>query len=112
MASATYRAVRGAIARRASLAVTYGGHERLLSPHVVGFGRDGGERALCYQYGGDTSSGPAVDQPAADRWRCFDLARMVVHAVLDGEHHTGPVARPDQTCVRLVDLAVELPDPS
>jgi hypothetical protein len=106
--SGTYRTVRGAVARRASLVATYDGYERQLSPHVVGFAAGGAERALCYQYGGDTSSGPVTARPEADRWRCFDLARLEVHRVVEDEFRTGPREQPTQTCVRLVDLTVDL----
>jgi hypothetical protein len=64
-----YGLVWAAVANKRPMEATDQGRHRLLCPHRLGRNRGGRLRVLCYQYGGDSSSGlEPGDSPA--NWRC------------------------------------------
>ncbi|ADB52926.1 hypothetical protein [Conexibacter woesei] len=94
--------VRAAIVNRQQLVATYGGHVRELCPHAIGTKR-GRAQALFFQFGGSSGRGLA---PGGD-WRCLPLSGLSGVAPRDGDWHTGPGAAQRQTCLDVVELAVE-----
>src|SRR5450432_2785753 len=61
-----YVLLRLAAARRQPVAATYDGLLRLLCPHVLGR-KSGRLQVFCYQFGGNSNSGPA-DGAGKSRW--------------------------------------------
>lgn len=98
--SETYRLFYRAIAERKQVVCTYDGYRRELCPVILGH-TDGAEKSLVYQFGGDSSRGPAG---AAD-WKCLTLSKVRDARLRDGPWHDGggPHGSP-QSCVREVDI--------
>ena len=69
------RLVVGAATKHRAIAGWYDGTRRFLCPHVVGYNQPGEWRVFCYQYGGETKSGPL---PSGDEgiWRCLSLIKL------------------------------------
>jgi hypothetical protein len=65
-----YRLVCAAARQHRPMAAQYDGTRRLLCPHVVGYNQPGELRVFCYQYAGETKSGPL---PVGGKgiWRCL-----------------------------------------
>ena len=76
-------------------------YARLLCPHVVGYNEPGEWRVFCYQYGGETKSGPL---PSGDEgiWRCLSLRKLSSVELLDSPWRTEPHAR--QRCVENIEI--------
>jgi hypothetical protein len=55
-----HRLVAAAPVQHRPVAAWYDGTRRLLCPQVVGYNQPGEWRVFCYQYGGETKSGPVV----------------------------------------------------
>lgn len=98
-----YAIVRAAIEARNSISATYDGHYREMSPHAIGMKR-GRRQAICYQFGGTTSSGRLGPQGSADNWRCIAIEKLEDVLVIEGVWHTPADhgSRP-QTCLDLID---------
>jgi hypothetical protein len=77
-----HRLVRAAAIHHRPMAALYDGMRRLLCPHVLGHNQPGQWRVFCYQYGGDTKSGP---QPNGGEgiWRCLALRKLSSVELLD-----------------------------
>ena len=93
--------VCAAARQRRPMAALYDGTRRLLCPHVVGYNQSGEFRVFCYQYAGETSSGPL---PADGKgiWRCLSLKKLSKVELLDSPWQTEPHAR--QRCVDHVEV--------
>src|SRR5580658_9682185 len=65
----TWTALERALRERHPVRVLYHGHERVLSPHALGW-KNGRAMLLGYQAGGWTSTG-ALDTDPHKRWRCL-----------------------------------------
>jgi len=78
-----YRLVSAAAVQHRPITALYDGTRRLLCPHVLGYNQPGEWRVFCYQYGGETKSGPL---PASGDgiWRCLALRKLSIGEVLDG----------------------------
>jgi hypothetical protein len=100
-----YAIVRDAITNRESIAAEYDGHHREMSPHVIGTKR-GRAQALCYQYGGTSSSGPLGPVGSPDNWRCVVIDKLVNARPIKGVWHTAPNHTRPQTCVGEIDVEV------
>jgi hypothetical protein len=103
--SQTYTFIRQALRRREPITFVYGGKPRAACPIVLGYSADGREALSAYQVAGETSGGRAL--PA---WRCFYLAEIRGlesggAAWREGDSHKQP-----QTCVRFVDVDVNIPE--
>ena len=83
------------------IAARYDGTPRLLCPHVVGYNQPGDWRVFCYQYGGETKSGPL---PSGNEgiWRCLSLIKLSSVEWVDGPWRTEPHA--PQRCVWHVEV--------
>ncbi len=79
----------------------YDGMRRLLCPHVLGYNQPGEWRVFCYQYGGETKSGP-LPTSGEGIWRCLALRKLSSVEVLDGPWRTEPHA--PQRCVEHIEL--------
>ena len=79
----------------------YDGTRRLLCPHVLGYNQTGEWRVFCYQYGGETKSGP-LPSSGEGVWRCLALGKLASVEVLDGAWRTEPDA--PQRCVEHIEL--------
>ena len=67
-----YGLVFTAVCHRRPVAAVYDGTVRRLCPHVLGYDGLGEHRVFCYQYGGESRSGPQP-QTGAGIWRCLSL---------------------------------------
>jgi hypothetical protein len=96
-----YGLVCAAARQHRPMAAQYDGTRRLLCPHVVGYNRPGEFRVFCYQYAGETKSGPL---PADGKgiWRCLSLQKLSRVELLDGPWQTEPHDR--QRCVNHVEV--------
>jgi hypothetical protein len=98
----TYTLVRAAIENRDSITADYDGYYRELSPHAIGMKR-GRRQAICYQYGGSTSSGRLGPIGSPENWRCIGIEKLANVRTIKGVWHTaGDHSRP-QTCLDLID---------
>lgn len=103
MPSAAYLLFREAVLKEKQVTCTYRGRYRALCPVVVGHS-DGHEKVLAYQFAGETTS----RLPPGGEWRCLDLAGVSNVQLRDGRWHEGSGHRSEQTCVRDVDLDVNI----
>jgi hypothetical protein len=103
--SQNYKFIWQAVRRRQPIAFLYTGKSRTACPIVLGYSANGRETLSAYQVAGETSGARALPQ-----WRCFNLDGVgelqTVHAAWrEGESHRQP-----QTCVRFVDIDVNIPE--
>jgi hypothetical protein len=98
--SPAYQKIREAMLAGKNVAVTYAGHRREVSPHVIGLNKNGREQALTFQYGGGSNSG----LPPAGEWRCMMLGNAHNVEIIDGEWRTDDSHNQDQTCVYEIDV--------
>ena len=96
-----HRLVCAAARQRRPMAAWYDGARRLLCPHVVGYNELGEFRVFCYQYAGETKSGP-MPPDGMGIWRCLSLKKLSKVELLDGPWQTEPHAR--QRCVDHVEV--------
>ena len=82
-----YRLVAAAVVQHRPIAARYDGTRRLLCPHVVGYNQQGDWRVFCYQYGGETKSGPLLSG-GEGIWRCLSMIKLSSVEWLDGPWRT------------------------
>lgn len=99
--SATYRLFEEAMIGRKQILCTYHGRARQLCPIILGHSQ-GREKALTYQFGGDSEKG----LPPGGQWRCLWLAAVSDIRLRDGPWHAGGSHSQPQGCVEVVDLDV------
>jgi len=101
MPSRTYTLFRNAILAKQQVICVYEGRPRELCPHVIGTDKSGEEAVLAWQFAGK-SSGPLP------QWRCLKLANVEDARTHDGRWHEGSSHRTTQTCVKNIDLDINL----
>jgi hypothetical protein len=101
MPSATYTLFRNAILGEQQVVCLYDGRRRELCPHIIGTNKSGEEVVLAWQFAGE-SSGPLR------QWRCLKLANVRDARVREGRWHEGGSHQTTQTCVRDVDLDINI----
>lgn len=101
MASLNYQIFEQAMRSQKQIVCRYGGYRRELCPIVLGHSR-GEEKALTYQFGGESSSG----LPPGGEWRCLWLSRVSDAQLRDGPWIAGSSHLQEQGCVEDVDLDV------
>lgn len=106
VASATYRLFAQAMAERRQILCEYDGYRRELCPIILGRSR-GEEKALAYQFAGESRSG----LPAGGEWKCLWLFKVSNVQLRDGAWHAGSRHRRRQSCVEIVDLDVNPDSP-
>lgn len=107
MASRTYAQFERAMRLRKPMSCMYGGHPRELCPIILGHSAQGEEKALTYQFGGESSSG----LPRGGEWRCLWLAKVSDIQLRDGPWIAGGSHTQPQGCVEIVDLDVNPDSP-
>lgn len=107
MASQNFEVMRGAIQKRQEVVVDYKLCRRVFLPFVLGHGKSGDERALCYQVGGQSRRG-LEPTGSADNWRCCSLDKLRIIETRDpGGWYTPPNYDPqDQRCVSTITIHV------
>jgi hypothetical protein len=102
----SYQLVRQAILDRKSIRGVYSGRYREMTPHVIGTNKYGRQQALCYQFGGESSSRPIEPDGSAANWRCVEMEKLSNVEFMDGVHTAPDHSRP-QTCVANIDVEVQ-----
>ena len=95
-----YRLVYAAAVQHRPITALYDGTRRLLCPHVVGYNEPGEWRVFCYQYGGETKSGPLPSGEGI--WRCLALRKLSSVECVTGPWRTEPHA--PQRCVEHIEV--------
>jgi len=101
MPSGNYSIVRQAILDKRIVVAMYGGYQREMCPHVIGY-KGGSENALFFQFGGGSKTG----LPPGGEWRCIHLDELSIIEVKEGPWRTGESHSRPQTCVDQVDIEV------
>ena len=101
MPSRTYDLFAQAISSRQQILCLYGGYGRQLCPVILGHSQ-GQEKALTFQFGGNSKSG----LPPGGEWRCLWLSKVSDVQLRDGPWHAGTSHAQPQGCVDIVDLDV------
>jgi hypothetical protein len=101
-----YEIVKQAIINKQPVGAVYGGHVRLMCPHVLGEDKVGNPQALFYQFGGASNSRPIQPNGSPDNWRCLAVEKLSSVQVIDGEWYTAPNHSRPQTCVKQIDVEV------
>ena len=101
MPSATYILFRNAILGEQHVLCSYEGRHRELCPHIIGTGKEGKEVVLAWQFAGESSG-------TLPQWRCLKLANVRDARARDGRWHEGGSHRTEQTCVRDIDLDINI----
>jgi hypothetical protein len=104
--SSTYDLFVQAMAERKQILCSYGGYHRELCPVILGSSR-GEEKALTYQFGGQSESG----LPPGGAWKCLFLAKVSNVELRDGPWYAGDSHTQRQRCVDIVDLDVNPASP-
>jgi hypothetical protein len=101
-----YSLIRTAVTARQCVSAIYERLPRLLCPHRLGHNGAGKVRVLCYQYGGESSTGLEPSGSPAN-WRCMKLEKFSRIELVDDVWHTAPNHSRPQTCVTDVDVDAE-----
>jgi hypothetical protein len=94
------------MAMRKQILCVYGGYPRELCPIILGHSQ-GQEKALIYQFGGQSKSG----LPPQGEWRCLWLSKVSDARLRDGPWFSGSSHTQPQGCVEAVDLDVNPSSP-
>ena len=100
-----YRTIWQAIRERQQVVFSYEGQPREACPLILGYSATGKETVFAYQIGGRTSGGKKLPD-----WRCFSLAKIGDLATRSGEWLEGDSHKQAQSCVRFVDVDVNIAD--
>ncbi|HMA72247.1 MAG TPA: hypothetical protein VKP67_12270 [Xanthobacteraceae bacterium] len=106
VSSANYAWFEQAMRMRKQIVCMYGGCRRELCPIILGHSQ-GQEKALTYQFGGQSKSG----LPAQGEWRCLWLSKVTNVRLRDGPWFAGSSHTQPQGCVEIVDLDVNPSSP-
>src|SRR3954470_7799929 len=104
--STAYRIIWKAIRARKQIVCSYEHHPREVFAHILGYRASGEEAVLVFQVGGESSKSLS---PAGE-WRCFDLDGIADIQVREGPWRGGSRHRQAQTCIRFVDVEVNVPE--
>jgi hypothetical protein len=104
--SYSYKLFEEAMAGRKQILCTYDGRPRELCPIILGHSQ-GQEKALTYQFGGQSEKG----LPPGGQWRCLWLCKVGNIRLRDGSWHAGDGHNQPQDCVEIVDLDVNPASP-
>jgi hypothetical protein len=104
--SQTYRSFEQAMSERKQIICMYDGRLRKLCPVILGHSR-GEEKALTYQFGGESRSG----LPRGGEWRCLFLSNISDVQLRKGRWYTGDSHQQPSGCVEVVDLDVNPDSP-
>jgi hypothetical protein len=96
--SPEFRLLQQAIEDGHNIAATYRGHDRLMTPHTLGWKRNR-EQCLLYQYGGSSSSQTRFRENSPNNWRCLRVDRLSNLKIVSGDLQTCSQHTQLQTCV-------------
>jgi len=105
MPSDAYKLIRRALRRREQITFHYHSLPRECCPVILGYATDGREVLFAYQFAGATSGRSKLPQ-----WRCFYLDNISDLGSRSGRWHEGTSHAQTQTCVRFVDVDVNVPE--
>jgi hypothetical protein len=105
MPSEVYTLNWHAIRERKPISFSYKGGVREACPSVLGYDAKGEEKVFAYQFGGVTSPGSKLPN-----WRCFFLSQVKKLVLRDGPWREGSSHKQAQSCVRFVDVDVNIPE--
>jgi hypothetical protein len=106
MPSATYQLFERAMVERKQITCTYETSYREICPIILGHS-DGQEKALTYQFGGQSKSG----LPPGGEWRCLFLSKVEHAKLREGVWHSASNHTQPQGCVSHVDIDVNPSSP-
>jgi hypothetical protein len=101
MASSTYKQFAQAMAARKQILCDYDSYPREICAIILGHSK-GQERALTFQFGGQSKSG----LPPRGEWRCLWLSKVSNVHLRDGDWHAGTRHAQPQGCVEDIDIDV------
>ena len=101
MPSLVYTLFAQAMAGKKQILCDYNGFRRELCAVILGHS-SGQEKALTFQFGGESKSG----LPRGGKWRCLSLDEVSDVRLRDGPWFTGSSHAQPQGCVEEVDLDV------
>jgi general stress protein 26 len=104
--STVYRIIWKAIRARKQIVCSYEHHPREVFAHILGYRASGEEAVLVFQVGGESSK----PLSPAGEWRCFDLDGIADIQVRERPWRSGSRHRKAQTCIRFVDVDVNVPE--
>ena len=104
--SSVYKLFEQAMISRKQIRCTYNGRSRELCPVLLGHSQ-GQEKALTYQFGGQSEKG----LPPGGQWRCLWLSKVSNVRLRDGPLYAGNRHDQPQGCVEIVDLDVNPESP-
>ena len=104
--SSVYKLFEQAMISRKQIRCTYNGRSRELCPVILGHSQ-GQEKALTYQFGGQSEKG----LPPGGQWRCLWLSKVSNVRLRDGPLYAGDRHDQPQGCVEIVDLDVNPESP-
>jgi hypothetical protein len=108
VASLNYTQFEQAMRTRKQIVCMYGGYPRELCPIILGHSQgQGQEKALTYQFGGQSKSG----LPPQGEWRCLWLSKVSDVQLREGPWFVGSSHIRPQGCVEIVDLDVNSSSP-
>jgi hypothetical protein len=107
MPSPAYDLFFRAMAEKKQVVCRYDDLPRELCPIILGHS-DGVEKALTFQFGGQTSGGSV---PWPGTWKCLDLGKVRDAVLRDGPWHAGDSHLASQRCVKEVDIDVNPQSP-
>jgi predicted DNA-binding transcriptional regulator YafY len=105
--SDTFRLFHQAILNKKQIVCTYRGKRREVCPIILGH-KDGVEKALVYQFGGESSRGLS----RRGDWKCFEIANVFDAETRDGPWHAESRHRATQRGVDDVYVDVNLAVPN
>ena len=97
-----WEAARG----RRQITCTYDGFHREACPVILGYSVDGEEKVFVYQFAGQSSRANAK----LPQWRCLDVDEMRDLKSRNGPWFEGVSHKQAQSCVRFVDIDVNVPE--
>lgn len=106
MPSRVYDLFSQAMISQKQVLCLYDGYPRKLCPIILGHS-NGQEKALTYQFGGQSRSG----LPRAGQWRCLWLDKVSNVQLCEGPWRAGDTHTQPQGCVQTVDLDVNPDSP-
>jgi hypothetical protein len=99
-ASEIYRLFERAIIERKQIVCTYNGERREVCPIMLGHSQ-GEERALTYQFAGESASRKL---PPEGDWRCLTLSNVSDVELREGPWYSGHSHNQPSGCVQVLDL--------
>jgi hypothetical protein len=101
-----YRLLWRAVRARKQVTCVYDGCYREVCPIILGYATDAQEAVFVFQFGGASTR----TLPAGGDWRCFHLAGVTDIRLRNGEWRSGTRHSRAQTCIRYVDVDVNIPE--